>query len=212
MQEPSGLYYPNRIARAFFLAMDDVMGPNGLSSLLSLARMEAYLNYPPPDDLKRQFNFAAIAALNEALEEMYGVRGGRGMALRIGQSAFARGLKSFGAMRAVAHPAYQNLALPKRIDYGLRGLAAILTNFSDQTSYVENNGDALLFISDVSPFSWGRKADKPVCHMMGGIILECLRWSSNGYEFYVREVECRAAGHERCVFRVNKSAIGERLG
>lgn len=212
MQEPSGLYYPNRIARAFFSAMDDVMGPNGLSSLLSIVQMEAHLNHPPPDDLKRQFDFASIAAINEALEEMYGIRGGRGMALRIGQSAFARGLKNFGAMQAVAHPAFRNLALPKRIDYGLQGLASILTNFSDQNSHVENNGDALLFVSDVSPFSWNRTSDKPVCHMMGGIILECLRWSSNGYEFYVREVECRANGHEHCMFRVNKSAIGERIG
>lgn len=188
------------------------MGPNGLSTLLSLAQMEAYVKHPPPDDLKRQFDFAAIAALNEALEEMYGTKGGRGMALRIGQSAFARGLKDFGAMRGVKHPAFRNLTLEKRIDYGLRGLAAILSNFSDQSSHVENDGNALLFISDVSPFAWGRTADKPVCHMMGGIILECLRWSSNGYQFYVREVECRATGHERCVFRVNKSAIGERVG
>ncbi|MGJ3237423.1 MAG: V4R domain-containing protein [Anaerolineae bacterium] len=212
MQELSGLYYPNRIARAFFSAMDDVMGPNGLSTLLQLARMEHYLTHPPADDLARQFDFAAIAAINEALEEMYGVRGGRGMALRIGQSAFARGLKDFGAMRGINHPAFRNLPLAKRVDYGLRGLAAILSNFSDQSSYVENNENALLFVSEVSPFSWGRTADKPVCHMMGGIILECLRWSSNGYEFYVREVECRATGHERCVFRVNKSAIGERIG
>jgi predicted hydrocarbon binding protein len=47
--------------------------------------------------------------------------------------------------------------------------------------------------------------------MMVGMILECLRWSSNGYEFYVREVECCATGHAHCLFRVNKSAIGERM-
>jgi len=212
VQEPGGLYYPNRIVRAIFSAMDDVMGPNGLSSLLSIAGMDAYINEPPPDNLERQFSFEEIAALNRALEEMYGAKGGRGMALRIGQSTFARGLKNFGAMRGVKHPAFRNLELSKRIDYGLNGLAAILSNFSDQSSHVENDGNALLFVSEVSPYSWGRTADKPVCHMMGGIIIECLRWSSNGYQFYVREVECRATGHDRCVFRINKSAIGERVG
>lgn len=187
------------------------MGPNGLSSLLKIAQMEAYLHNPPPHDLERQFDFAEIAALNEALEEMYGVRGGRGMALRIGQSAFSRGLKDFGTMRAVNDSAFRALPLDKRIYYGLRGLASILSNFSDQTSSVENGDNSLLFISDVSPFSWRRKTEKPTCHMMVGMILECLRWSSNGYEFYVRETECRACGSQRCVFRVNKSAIGERL-
>ncbi|MEO1288979.1 MAG: 4-vinyl reductase, partial [Chloroflexota bacterium] len=161
--------------------------------------------------LERHFDFADIAAINEALEEMYGTRGGRGMALRIGQSAFARGIKGFGAMRGVAHPAFKTLPLERRVDYGLRGLAAILTNFTDQTSYVENQGTVFLFKSEISPFAWGRTASKPVCHMMAGIILECLRWSSNGYEFYVREIECTATGHEQCVFRINKSAIGERI-
>lgn len=209
--QSSGLYYPNRIARAFFSAMDDVMGPNGLSALLNIAGMEHYSENLPPNNLKREFDFAEIAGLNIALEEMYGLRGGRGMALQIGQKAFAGGWREFGAMRAINDPAFRRLTLNKRIDYGLRALAAVLSNFSDQTSRVENGGDALHFISENSPFAWERQSDKPVCHMMVGMILECLRWSSNGYEFYVREVECRATGHEHCVFRVNKSAIGERM-
>ena len=187
------------------------MGPNGLNSLLKIAQMEAYIHHPPPDDLERAFDFAALSALNLALEEMYGAHGGRGISLRIGQSAFAQGLKSFGAMRAVNDSAFRALPLNKRTHYGLRGLASILTNFSDQTSHVENDDNTLLFISDVSPFSWARDAEKPTCHMMVGMILECLRWSSNGYIFYVRETDCIAKGNDRCVFRVNKSAIGERI-
>jgi hypothetical protein len=210
LSEPSGLYYPNRIARAFFAAMDDVMGQNGLSQLLGLADMTAYMDTLPPDNLKREFDFAAIAALNTGLEKMYGVRGGRGMALRIGQSAFSRGLKDFGALRGINSAAFRVLPLEKRIDYGLHGFAAVLTNFSDQACTIESEGNALLFISDESPFSWNRTSEKPVCHMMVGMILECLRWSSNGYEFYVRETHCRAAGHSQCIFRINKSAIGER--
>ena len=85
----------------------------------------------------------------------------------------------------------------------------MFTNFSDQTSTVEQSGQALLFRVQESPFAWGRSSDKPVCHAMVGIILECLRWASNGYEFYVREVSCTAAGANECVFKVNKTAIGE---
>jgi len=211
VQEKSGLYYPNRIARAFFSAMDDVMGPNGLSSLLTIAKMEAYLHSPPPNNLKREFDFASISAMNSALEEMYGIKGGRGMALRIGQKTFAEGLRGFGALRAVNDPAFKALPLDKRLEYGLNGLASVLTNFSDQASHVETETNALLFSSDISPFAWGRNAEKPVCHMMVGILMEALRWSSNGREFYVREVECHSTGHDHCVFRINKSAIGERM-
>jgi hypothetical protein len=210
LPEPSGLYYPNRIARAFFAAMDDVMGENGLSQLLGQIHLESYLTELPPDNLEREFDFATLAALNIGLEKMYGLKGGRGMALKIGQSAFSRGLKDFGALRGVSAPAFRALPLAKRIEYGLQAFAAVLTNFTDQTCHVETDGNALLFISDGCPFAWHRTSEKPVCHMMVGMILDCLRWSSNGYEFYVRETHCRATDDEQCVFRINKSAIGER--
>lgn len=186
------------------------MGANGVRTLLGIADMTQHLDQLPPDDLQRQFDFAKIAALNHALEEMYGVKGGRGMALRIGQSVFVKGMKDFGVMRAMINPTYRSLPLPKRFNYGLRSLAAVLTNFSDQTSHVDEDGSAMLFTSEMSPYAWGRTSDKPVCHMMVGIIMEALRWSTNGYDFYVREIACTASGSHECIFRVNRHAIGER--
>ena len=102
MLEPSGLYYPNRIARAFLLSMADVMGHNGLNAVLSLAELERYIDDLPEDVLSRRFDFAEMAALNQALEDMYGARGGRGMALRVGRACFAQGLKRFGALGGVS--------------------------------------------------------------------------------------------------------------
>ena len=186
------------------------MGKNGLSTLLGIAKLKRYEGNLPPDTLEKAFSFADIAALNEGLEEMYGLRGGRGMALRIGQSAFARGMKHFGAMKAMEDPAFRTLALEKRIEYGLRGMAGILTNFSDQTSHLVRDGSALMFVSEQTPFSWERQSDKPVCHMMVGMLIETLRWSSNGYDFYVREINCKAAGAHHCTFRVNRSLASGR--
>lgn len=188
------------------------MGQNGLNMLLGGAGLSDYMHDPPPDNLNREFDFAAMSALNESLEQMYGPRGGRGMALRIGRAAFAHGIKSFGVMRGLGAPAFRALPLDQRIDFGLQALATIFTHFSDQTSVVATAGDALLFKVETSPFAWGRTADKPVCHALVGIIQEGLRWASNGYEFYVREIACRATGSDECVFRINRTAIGESSG
>ncbi len=209
--ETSGLYYPNRIARAFFIAMEEVMGRHGLSSLLSLAELDNYVTNPPPDNLDAQFDFAHMAALNQALEQMYGVKGGRGIALRIGRASFAQGLKRFGAMKGIADPAFRALPLHSQMDIGLRGLAAIFTNFSDQESQVEITEDELKFIVSASPMAWGRTTEKPVCHALAGIIQECLRWSSNGMEFYVREIACQATGDHDCIFRVSRQALGSNF-
>ena len=186
------------------------MGQNGLSTLLGIAKLKRYEGNLPPDTLQKEFSFEDIAAINLALEEMYGVRGGRGMALRIGQSAFAQGIKYFGAMKGMNDPAFRSLALEKRIEYGLLGLSAIMTNFSDQTSHLVQDGSALMFVSEQTPFSYGRQSDKPVCHMMVGMLIETLRWSSNGYDFYVREINCCATGSHQCTFRINRSLASGR--
>jgi len=200
----SGFYYPNRIAHALFSAMDDVMGQHGLSTLLEIARLEEYAQNPPPDDLERAFDFAAIAAINVALEEMYGVRGGRGIASRIGQATFAGDLKNFGVMRAATDPAFRALPVERRAKYGLESLAALFNNFSDQRNRVEEDSRAFQFIIENSPYAWGRKTEKPVCDMMAGILIESLRWASNGYQFHVSEVACSATGSPECVFRIQR--------
>jgi hypothetical protein len=207
--EPSGQYYPNRIARYFFQAMDDVMGQGGLNMLLKLAGLESYTGKVPPDDLKREFDFASMSALNAALEEMYGPRGGRGMALRIGRACFSQGIKKFGALAGVKDPAFRALPLNERCHLGLQALVIVFNKFSDQRSSLEEDGETFRFTVENSPMAWGRKADKPVCHALVGILQENMRWSSNGYEYYVVESACRACQGKVCVFTINKTPIGQ---
>jgi hypothetical protein len=206
----SGLHYPNRIARYFFLAMEDVMGRNGLGVVLSLADMESHIGHLPPDNLACEFDFAYLAAVQRALEEMYGGRGGRGMALRVGRACFSQGFKNFGAMVGVGSPAFRALPLDERCQLGLRALADIFSNFSDQKSAFSVDERNYLFTVPTSPMAWGRTAEKPVCHLLVGILQECLRWASNGYEYHVFETACCACGGDACVFTINKTPIGQQ--
>lgn len=210
MAETSGLYYPNRIARYFFEAMEDVMGQSGLNMVLSLAKQDIYIDHYPPDNLAAQFDFASMAAIQIALEEIYGVRGGRGMALRIGRACFSQGMRSFGALTGINDPAFRSLPRDERGELGLAALADIFTKFSDQRSSLQVDETVYRFTVDNSPMAWGRMGDKPVCHALVGILQECLRWSSNGHEYIVHETACRACGGEACVFTINKTPLGAR--
>ncbi len=185
------------------------MGQNGLSTLLNSVGLTQYEGSMPPDNLERAFDFAALSALNQGLESMYGQRGGRGMALRIGRAAFAQGLRTFGALRGAGAPAFRALPFEQRVELGLMALAEVLNHFTDQHARIDSEAQHYVFISDNCPFAWGRSSDKPLCHAMVGMLQECLRWVSNGYEFYVRETACRASGAPECVFKINKTAIGE---
>jgi predicted hydrocarbon binding protein len=163
----------------------------------------------PPDNLARQFDFAYIAAISEALENMYGTRGGRGMALRIGRASFAQGMKSFGAFAGMNTPAFKTLPLDQQVQLGVQVLVSVFNKFSDQDTTLQDKGDFYQIEIANSPMVWGRTTDRPACHALVGISQEAMRWASVGHEFHVQEIACRATGSEQCVFKVNKRPIGQ---
>ena len=118
---PSGYYYPNKIARIFLQAMEEIMGKNGLNAVLNMAKQPNLIDNYPPDNLEKEFDFAQFSALNGALEEMYGPRGGRGLALRGGRASFARGLQGFGALAGVGDLAFQGAAAGRQVEDGPAG-------------------------------------------------------------------------------------------
>lgn len=203
----SGYYYPNRMARILLNSMEDVMGRNGLNALLNLTSMSHLITDPPPDNLERKFDFSYIANLNKGLEDIYGPRGGRGLALRGGRAMFDQGLSQFGALAGVGDLAFKILPLGTKLRIGVPAVARIFTQFSDQTSRVENKGDHFLYYIDRCSMCWGREADRPICFIAVGILQEALRWVSGGLEFRIEEIECIAMGAKSCVFKIDKEPI-----
>lgn len=203
----SGLYYPNKIARIYLQAMEEVMGKNGLNAILNMANLKELIDNYPPDNLERQFDFADYSALNGALEEMYGARGGRGLAQRAGRASFAQGLRNFGALAGAGDLAFKVLPLPAKLKLGIPAMAKVFSAVSDQKSTVEETADEFLYIMRPCPVCYGRKSDKPMCYAGVGLLQEGLRWVSGGHEFKVYETKCIAAGDDACVLVVPREPV-----
>lgn len=200
----SGYFYPERFTRYLLMALEEVMGQHGLETTLELANLRR-LNDPLPDlSMERRIDFAALSALNLALDEMYGGRGGRGMALRAGRAWLVKGMKSFGALAGIEDPAFRVLPVEERLRIGLKGLASVFTHFSDQDSRLEDTPGAFRFHVLESPFCWDQTADRPICHPLVGLLQETARFATNGRDIAVREVQCRATGAETCIFVISK--------
>ena len=93
--EKSGLYYPNKFGLITIQSLEEVMGKNGLNAILNLAGLNHYIDNYPADNLDKGFDFSELSSLGVALEEMYGPRGGRGLALRAGRATFAEAFEEF---------------------------------------------------------------------------------------------------------------------
>jgi predicted hydrocarbon binding protein len=206
--EKSGYYYPNKFARLTIEAMEEIMGRNGLNAILNLAGLQQYVDNYPSDNLEKGFDFADFTALNVALEDMYGPRGGRGLALRAGRAIFAGGLRSFGALAGVGDLAFKVLPLNAKLKVGIPAMANIFSQFSDQISNVyEEGSDRIIYTLERCPMCWNRKVDKPVCYMGQGLLQEGLRWVSGGREFKVDMTTCIAKSDDMGRYAIFKEPI-----
>ena len=206
--EKSGLYYPNKFARITIQAMEEVMGTNGLNAILNMAGLQTLIGNYPPDNLEKGFDFADYTALNIALEEMYGPRGGRALALRAGRATFADALRGFGALAGVSDLTFKVLPLNAKLRIGLPAMANIFSQFSDQVSRVHEEGtDRMIYTLEKCPMCWHRKTDKPVCHVGQGLLQEGLRWVSNGREFKVEMTTCMGKGDDMGRYVIYKEPI-----
>lgn len=201
----SGFYYANKFARIALQAYEEVMGKNGLNAILNLAGLGHLIDNYPPDNLEREFDFADFSSIHIALEEMYGPRGGRGLALRAGRATFNDALRNFGALAGVGDLAFKVLPLQAKLRIGLPAAAKIFSQITDQETTVEETENEFLWKIHRCPVCWGRTgADKPVCYIATGLLQAMLSWVSGGLEFRVNESKCVAVGDELCEFVIQK--------
>ncbi|HSV86092.1 MAG TPA: 4-vinyl reductase [Levilinea sp.] len=203
----SGLYYPNKIARIVLRALEEVVGKNGLNAILNLANLPQLIENFPPNNMDRQFDFADFSALNGALDEMYGPRGGRVLALSAGQATFTEGLRNFGALADVGDLAFKALPLPDRLSIGISAMAKFFSQTSDQRSTSVEREDHLVFTIHSCPVCWGRRTDKPACFIATGLLQEGLKWLSGGCEFRVVQTTAVSTVDPTCDFMIYKAPL-----
>jgi len=204
----SGLYYPNKAGLIIIQSLTNVMGKNGLNAILNLAHLSSLIDHYPPDNLAREFDFSEVSAINQALEEMYGPRGGRGLALRAGRATFADVLRNFGALAGAGDLAFRVLPLHTKMKIGIPAMAKIFSQVSDQHSTVEETENDFVYTIHRCPVCWGRTGlDKPVCYIAVGLLQEGLKWLSGGNEFRVSETKCISMGDVVCEFVIQKTPI-----
>jgi predicted hydrocarbon binding protein len=200
-------YWPNKMGRMMLLALEDVMGKNGVNAVLNLAKLRHLINNYPPNNLDLGWSFEEMSALNQALEDMYGPRGGKGLAIRAGRAGLYYALKDFGAVLGVSDLAFRLLPLGIKIKVGLNAMAETFNKTSDQVVRLEEERDHFLYHIDRCPVCWGRTADVPICHAGLGLLQEGLHWVTGGKNIRVEEIACIAKGDPSCTYIIDKRPL-----
>ncbi len=200
-------YYPNKMGRLVLLAMEEIIGRTGINAILNLSGLSQYINNYPPNNLDLQFSFNNLSEILLSLEDLYGARGGQGLALRSGRACLKYGLREFGPFLGVNDLAFRLLPLHMKLRVGAEAFALSFNELTDQVVRLEEEIDRFLWIIERCPLCWNRKADGPACHLAVGILEESLLWVSGGRHFTVEEITCIAAGDPTCTISIDKEPL-----
>jgi hypothetical protein len=121
----------NALVRQALVSAQEVMGENGLNTVLRTSGLERFIGNFPPDDLNPAIKTSDYARLNEAIEEFYG-RGGRGMLRRIGKASFQYAVREQAALLGLAGAALKLLPTKQRIKFILNATVNALKKSNPQ--------------------------------------------------------------------------------
>jgi predicted hydrocarbon binding protein len=205
--EPKVFYYPNKMGRIILLALEEVLGRTGLNAVLNVAGLQQLISGYPPNNFDPGFPFEELSAINQSLEDMYGPRGGRGVALRAGRASLKYGLRDFGPLMQTSELSFRLLPLNMKLKVGTEVFAETFNGYTDQVVRLENRPDALLWHNERCPICWGRSTREPCCQLAVGMLQETLYWLSGGKSFMIEETSCIAMGDQTCTIRIDHQPL-----
>lgn len=200
-------YYSNLMGRIIFFALEEIVGGNGLNAVLNLASLSQFIDNYPPHNQSLEFSFDALSRLQSALEDIYGPRGGRGVALRTGRACFQYGLREFGPLFGLTDLTFRLLPLQAKLKIGANAFAEVFNQYSDQSVRLEDQGKYLYWHIERCPLCWERHVESPSCQMAVGVLQEALYWVSGGKFFNIEETLCIARGDPTCTILIDKTPM-----
>ena len=207
--DKSGLayFYPNRMGRIIFLAMEEILGQSGVNVILNLAGLSEFIDHYPPNNQNQNFSFHSVSRLQSAIEDFYGPHGGRGVTLRIGRACFQHGLREYGPLAGLTDLAFRLLPLQTKLRVGASAFADIFNKYSDQRVRLEDTEQRLLWHIERCPVCWNRHTTAPSCQLAVGLLQDALYWVSGGKFFNVEEISCCGKGDSVCTIAIDKTPM-----
>ena len=191
----------NSLVRQALTSAQEVMGDNGLNTVLRTCGLERFIGNFPPNNLEPSIQASQYARFNEAIEQFYG-RGGKGILRRIGKASFQYGVREQSALLGVAGVALKLLPEKQRIKFILNGMADALKKSNPEVqAWVDESGDRIAYVESTCAICHGRHSPTPICYLYVGSITEAVQWAT-GKEYEIVETHCVAKADEYCRFEV----------
>ena len=203
---PDDRMMPNDALRILFMAIEEVMGKDGMRAALHGAKLERYIDNYPPKNLNLEVKFSEYGAVEQAVEDFYGARGARAMLQRVGRATFNYGIKEQSAVLGLAGQALKAMPLPTRAKMKLllEQMVAAVNKTVNQPARLEEDADSFQWVVSHCMCLYRPQHQLPCCYVTLGGLMEATKWLTDK-PFPVQEVTCLNQGADACRFRISKT-------
>jgi predicted hydrocarbon binding protein len=203
---PEDRKMPNDALRLFFLAIEEVMGKDGMRAALRGAKLDKYIDNYPPKNLELGVSFGEYGAAEQAVEDFYGPRGARAMLLRVGRATFNYGMKEQSTVLGLAGQALKLMPVPMtaKMKLLLEQMAVAGNKTVNQPVHLEEDNEAFYLVYTFCMCQYRPKHQNPCCYISVGLLAEAMKWLTDK-NFNVQETTCMNLGGESCRFRIPKT-------
>ena len=200
----------NKACRVILLGVNEIIGKNGLKSVLNYTGLTKYIdNLPPNDTEKTGPKISEVAKLSEGIEEIYGKNGARAILLQVGRMQAKWGVEENPDIAKAAQTAMSQMSESDRAKVILNYTADTISKQLDTETWIEQDGDVYFYKDKSETHCFNRKSEVPVCHTAVGFLAGLVAWAVGNNGWKVEETGCMAMGEPMCTYRISKVDGGQ---
>lgn len=198
--------FPNQLFRLAMITAEEILGKEGLNSVLNYIKLQKFIDNYPPDNLESDYASEDFTQLVAGYINILGEKGARSLLFRGGLRGFEISYEQFPALFHINGVEPGKMSPDKMFDEFKRIYQFIID------ASIEMYGDIYKFYDckegatlEVSPCIWcvGIKTENPICFAQLGYLYGVTRWIF-GKPVKVEETECIASGDDKCKFVIHR--------
>lgn len=199
----------NITMRLWLETVENVVGSNGLKSILNYAQLKHFIDSFPPDNDNQEIPLEDLRKFYLALHDLFGQKGARSLQLRIGREFVRIGTEKRPTLAKALRLSTRLVPETKRIQLALQKYADVYDERQPSLTYhprieIKEEDEYFLLIDKDNFESEGLSSDVPVCNTCVGRLQYIMEWIT-GHPHKIEEIECRAMGHPFDIFRISKA-------
>ncbi len=191
---------PNQIFYLGLMSAEEILGLNGLNSILNYAKLQKYIGNYPPNNLVLEQTSEDFTRLMSGFIEVLGERGSKSITFQLGKRSFEIILEQFPSLLNI-DGIMPDERTPERLFDEFVRLQGIMFVAAEQlfgdiyTCYENDEG----YVIELSPCYWcrGLKTGVAICNAGTGFSHAIARWIV-GQDLRIEETLCIARGDDRC--------------